>query len=141
MTSRVLACAVALLASFEAAAQVVTVPALPKKGYIGMSYGVAGGLIPETDSTAARAVTYPVVSGVEECSPIALAGVKVGDVLTAVNGRDARILPLFGKHGTASGRVHVLTVQRGEESLQVTLTVAEPLAEGEKPSDRCGNAE
>lgn len=72
MTNRVLACAVALLASFEAAAQVVTVPALPKKGYIGMSYGVAGGLIPETDSTAARAVTYPVVSGVEECPPIAL---------------------------------------------------------------------
>ena len=69
MTTRVLACAVALLASFEAAAQVVTVPALPKKGYIGMSYVVAGGLIPETHSTAARAVTYPVVFGVEECSP------------------------------------------------------------------------
>ena len=34
-----------------------------------MSYVVAGGLIPETDSTAARAVTYPVVFGVEKCPP------------------------------------------------------------------------
>ena len=54
-----------------------------------------------------------------------------------VDGRDGRLLPLFPGGPYLPGTVHRVTVRRGERLLELTLTLAEPLAEGEDPSDRC----
>ena len=91
----------------------------------------------ENDSTPRRSASYPVVIGVAKCSPAVAAGLRVGDVIEKVDGRDARLLPLFGEAVNGPGAVHQLVVRRDDKLLETTMTRTKQLGEHEKPSDRC----
>lgn len=123
----------------EARAQV---PPLPGVGYHGLSWSMAGFALPlaANDSTPRRSASYPVVTGVATCSPAEAAGLHVGDVIEEVDGRDARLLPLFGETVHGPGAVHQLMVRRDDELVETTITRTRPLGEHEKPSDRCAAA-
>ena len=62
---------------------------------------------------------YPEVVLVRSCSPAALAGIKVGDKLVAVDGLDAKDAPVFGD--SKPGTVHRVALRRGDEVLEVTF--------------------
>lgn len=118
-------------------AQPTAVPPSPDRGYIGLGWSFP--LAVETDSAGVRrAARYSTVVQVDKCSPAERAGFKVGDALKVVDGQDGRIVPLFMvQDKRLPGSVHVVTVQRGEELIELTMTSTEPLREGEKPADRC----
>lgn len=93
------------------------------------------------DSQPKQLNSYPVVVVVKTCSPAEAAGFEVGDELVRVDGRDGRLLPLFAGGPYGPGTLHRVTVRRGERLLELKLTLAEPLADGEDPSDRCEKLE
>lgn len=62
---------------------------------------------------------YPEVVFVRPCSPAALAGIMVGDTLVAVDGRDAKDVPVFG--GSRPGTDHRVVLRRGDDMLEVTF--------------------
>ena len=63
---------------------------------------------------------YPVITGVHPCSPADSAGVRVGDLLIRINGRDAReVPPPF--HESKAGVVQELELRRGDEHLRVSV--------------------
>lgn len=62
---------------------------------------------------------YPEVVLVRSCSPAALAGIKVGDKLVAVDGQDAKDAPVFGD--SKPGTVHRVALRRGDEVLEITF--------------------
>ncbi len=112
----------------------VAVPPSPDRGYIGLGWSFPLA-VEEDESGVMRASGYSVVVQVDKCSPAEKAGFQAGDVLKVVSGRDGRIVPLF--EGIRPGTVHIVTVERGEEVLDLTMTIEEPLGEGETPADRC----
>lgn len=100
------------------------VPGKPVPAYTGFNYGgTLGG--------------HPSVHSVAKCSPADLAGLRVGDVILVFDGQDTREVPLFRDSSEEPGTVHVMTVRRGEETIEIVLTSTEPLAKDEKPADRC----
>lgn len=127
----------------EAQAQALP-PSSPDVGYHGLSWSMGAfalalalAELAENDSTPRRSASYPVVTGVAECSPAAAAGLRVGDVIEKVDGRDARLPPLFGEAVNGPGAVHQLVVRRDDKLLETTMTRTKQLGEHEKPSDRC----
>lgn len=118
-------------------AQAVAPPS-PDKGYIGLGWSFPLDL-EEDESGVMRASGYSVVVQVDKCSPAEKAGFQVGDVLKVVSGRDGRIVPLF-EGVNRPGTVHIVTVERGEEVLDLTMTIEEPIGEGETPADRCDSS-
>ena len=69
---------------------------------------------------------YPVIRQVTEGSAAARAGLAVGDTLLAVNGRDARLPPIFPDR--TAGVRYVLRVRRGGEERELTYIYPAPPA-------------
>jgi S1-C subfamily serine protease len=65
---------------------------------------------------------YPVVSAVR--APAEAAGLKTGDVILAIDGRDSRDGPMF--RDLAPGKRYRLHVRRGGEELDLELEAAAP---------------
>lgn len=127
---------VVALAAPSVAAQVVPyLPPAPHAGYIGLGWRPGVQVVSWDGTRPARTRDYPVVTTVYECSPAEDAGFRVGDVVEVVDGQDGRILPLFDD--SRPGAAHVVTVRRGGERLELTVTRTEQLRASEEPSDRC----
>lgn len=112
-------------------------PPRPSQGWSGLGWVNGPRVARADDSQPKQLKSYPVVFVIRGCSPAELAGFEFGDELVSVDGRDGRLLPLFPGGPSAPGTVHEVTVRRGERLLELTLTLAEPPAEDEDPSDRC----
>lgn len=120
-----------------AKAQVTLVkPANESLGFLGFGWRGVAVLGPDSDSPIQS--RYPAVTSVNKCSPAEKAGLRVGDELMIVDGRDTRQPgSIFGDSNTEAGAVHTFTVRRGEELIELTMTRTEPLGKNEKPADRC----
>jgi S1-C subfamily serine protease len=64
---------------------------------------------------------FPVVSAVDSGSAAQAAGIAVGDVILAVNGKNGREGRLFRER--APGTKYVLSVRRGEEVKEITFVM------------------
>lgn len=112
-------CAALALHAGEAAAQetVTSAPTGRSGANLGFGYSVSGGL--ETGPNGEmRMKSHPRVNQVVPNSTSARAGLRVGDVILSVNGRDSRIVPPFG--GFKPGDTIVLRIRRGDEEREVT---------------------
>lgn len=78
------------------------------------------------------AADYPVVSVVRPQSGAAEAGLAVGDVVLAVDGRDGRERGLF-RH-LEPGQRYVLRIRRGTEVLELTLVARPPRTRERAPA-------
>lgn len=112
-------------------------PPSPTQGWSGLGWINGPRAVRTDDSQPRQLESYPTVFVVRECSPAESAGFEFGDELVSVDGRDGRLLPLFPDSPHPPGTVHQVTVRRDEKLLELMLTLAEPLAEEEDPSDRC----
>jgi len=83
---------------------------------IEFSYGWTEGPIVKPDGTA-QFENYPVVKDVTPDSPASEAGVRSGDVIVSVNGRDGRSPPLF--NNVRPEEPVVLRVRRGDEEREI----------------------
>lgn len=136
--NRAIALMVSLLGCPVASVAQLAVPSSPDAVYIGLGWSFPLA-VEEDESGVMRATGYSVVVQVDKCSPAERAGFRVGDVLKVVSGRDGLIVPLF-QGINKPGTTHVVTIQRGEEVLDLTMTVEEPLREDETPADRCDDS-
>ena len=109
-----------------AAQELIVIPRKPGDGYLGILYRPLD--IMESDITKRR---FPVVTGIEPCSPVHIAGVEPGDILVRVNDRDAREP---GRFAGEIGTEYVLEVLRDGESrefeftrIELPSTVPEPV--------------
>lgn len=66
------------------------------------------------------------VNAVQEGSPVAEAGLAVGDVLLTVDGNAVTGIPVFP--GAAPGRQYTVRVRRGGEEKEFTVVAAPPQA-------------
>ena len=133
-------CAVLALSwPVTARAQVdLDMPPADNVGYLGFGWARVAVLGPDPDSPPQSGGTYPVVDNVDKCSPAEKAGLRVGDELMVVDGRDAgRPGYIFGDSRGGPGTVHTFTVRRGAELIELTVTSTEPLGKNERPADRC----
>lgn len=111
-------------------------------GWLGMNFSRGSGFsamanaLMAGDSAPTRLESWPVVMRVETCSPAETAGFEIHDVLVEIDGRDARIEPLFGNKSDP-GVTHVVTVRRAGELVELTVTRGEPVGVDEDPTDRC----
>jgi C-terminal processing protease CtpA/Prc len=81
-------------------------------------YGWDGGFTVGPDGKA-RLATYPRVQRVIAGSPAEAAGLRVGDELVVVDGRDGKQPPLFD-HARAGTRV-LLRIRRGDEEREISF--------------------
>jgi len=108
-----------LLPARAHAQQGVTAPAAANAVNPGFAHVFAGGIARTASGWMARA--YPTVSSVVEGSAAARAGLRVGDVIVSLNGRDARRPPLLA--GVSRGTEVVLRVRRGDEERDIRYQV------------------
>jgi predicted metalloprotease with PDZ domain len=87
---------------------------------IGLGYGALPNMSGRSVSGFSE---HPVVRMVVDGSGAAQAGIRVGDVLLSVNGKDAREGRLFPDR--QPGTRYVVRIRRGTEEREVTLVVAE----------------
>jgi len=66
-----------------------------------------------------RSVDYPIVSRVDSGSVAARAGLRIGDVLLSVNGKDGREAQLFRLEKGAER--WVMRIRRGTEEMELTM--------------------
>ncbi len=97
--------------------ELLVIPRDPSDGYIGIRYRPLD--IMQSDITKRR---FPVVIGVEPCSPVHIAGLEPGDILVRVNDRDAREP---GRFPGGIGTEYVLEVLRDGESHKLEFTRVE----------------
>jgi S1-C subfamily serine protease len=71
-----------------------------------------------------RFADYPVVTAVADSSEAQKAGIRVGDVILQVNGRDGREAALFRNRNP--GTQYRLTVRRGTQPLELSFTFGAP---------------
>lgn len=106
------------------AQEILYIPGTPSPSYAGFDYGgQLGG--------------HPSVHFVAKCSPADRAGLRVGDVILVFDGQDTSKVPLFRGSPDEPGTVHVMTVRRGDETIELVLTSTERPAKDEKPEERC----
>jgi S1-C subfamily serine protease len=124
----ILAAAAALLALHPAGVAAQTVRASHNMtharpaGVAPLGFSMA--LVPRRSTNGVLAIDYPVVKEVTPGSNAARAGLFAGDTILAINGRDARQLPLFpDQHG---GTWYVLRVRRGMEERMLTYVFPTP---------------
>lgn len=67
---------------------------------------------------------YPVVSHVFSGSPAQAAGLRAGDAILRVNGRDGTEMTAY--HNRHVGKAYTLVVQRGMQEVEITFTLVEP---------------
>ena len=108
-------------------------------GWLGLSWSndwaLANALL-AGDSAPTRLEAWPVVTRVATCSPAEAAGFEMHDVLMDVDGKDARIRPIWGNE-IGPGATHVVTVRRAGKLVELTATRGEPVGRDEEPEDRC----
>lgn len=98
---------------------------------------IANPLMPG-DSVPMPLKSYPAVTEVFKCSPAEAAGFEIDDELMEVDGKDARIRPIFGfADRRAPGVTQLVTVRRDGKLVELTLTRGEPYGRDEDPEDRC----
>lgn len=114
-------CALLAIGAAEAGAQqTIRTPgsASARDRWLTFSYGWDGGITLGPDGRA-RMDTYPVVREVAADSLAARAGLRAGDVIVSVNGRDGKSPPLF--NGIRPGQEVVLRVRRDDEEREITF--------------------
>lgn len=94
-----------------AAQEAISTPSTRNGPSVGFSYGAAGGVY-RNRAGDWESREYPTVQRLQDGSPAARAGVRAGDVIISVDGRDSRRLPVF--RGLQHGQVLVLRVRRGD---------------------------
>jgi hypothetical protein len=78
-----------------------------------------------------RLTDYPIVTRVDSGSVSAAAGLKLGDVLLSVNGKDGREAQLFRrKHGETRW---IIRVRRGEEEKELVMEVPPSMLAASRP--------
>lgn len=112
-------CAAALLHPGRASAQdVSSAPARNARGAnVGWAYAWSGGVVTGPDG-AMRKRNHPRVTQVAAGSVGARAGLRVGDIIVFINGRDSRSMPMFV--GVKPGDTIVLRVRRGDEEREIS---------------------
>ncbi len=112
-----LCCAAQLaLPSGLAAQQAISTPGSGKALGPGFSWGSEGGIY-RSASGQWVAREYPKVAKVKPASAAARAGVREGDVIVFVDGRDSRQLPVF--RGLRPGSTIVLRIRRGDDEREI----------------------
>jgi|1186.fasta_scaffold43615_2 S1-C subfamily serine protease len=96
----------------------------------GMLY--SPGVIELQPDSPPRSVDYPVVSRVDSGSVSARAGLRIGDVLLSVNGKDGREARLFRLENGAER--WVMRIRRGTEEMELTMEVPPSMRRGRAPS-------
>lgn len=86
-------------------------------------YGWTGGISPGPDGRA-RVSTYPRVVDVVPSSPAAQAGLRAGDTIVSVNGRDGMSPPLF--ENVRAGTRVVIRIRRSDEEREISFVPREP---------------
>lgn len=107
--------------------QVFSRPSKPGTGSLGFAYGAP---ITLTGDGQARWADYPTIEDVIAGSEAERLGIRAGDVILKVNGKDALDPRLF--HDWKPGTRYALRLRRGNEEREVTVTVYVP--EAERPS-------
>lgn len=112
-----------------AASQVVVSPA-PGSGFLGFGWLPYGELRLRVGSDGELAVPpleerpYPLITAVAPCSPADSAGIRAGDVMVRINGRDARERP-HPFHESRPGVLQEIELQRDGELFTVSLRETE----------------
>lgn len=146
---RISAAAVVLLTVFlvqPLQGQVVAKPPAPGTGWMGFSWRPFPGGFPKMERDAqgrfllpsVEERPFPLISGVTVCSPAHEAGLRIGDLLTRINGLDARETPPPFRE-SKPGAVQELEILRDGKTLHITLVEVEAPAEPldcENPSRR-----
>jgi S1-C subfamily serine protease len=97
------------------------------RGVAGVEKGPPRGFVYEgrpTDGDPPRWADFPVVRHVFSGSPALAAGLRVGDVILRVNGREGT--ETGGYRGGAVGSTYSLVVQRGFERVEISFVLVEP---------------
>lgn len=89
-------------------------------GPLGFRYGGT----PDFTVSPPRWADYPVVVHVFQNSPALAAGLREGDVILKVNGRDGCEATAY--HAHAPGTRYTLVVQRGREQKEISFVLVEP---------------
>jgi S1-C subfamily serine protease len=113
-----------------AAAQQASSAATQRRGTVELfGYGWEGGIAVGPDGKP-RLASYPRVRRVIAGSPAEAAGLRVGDQVVNVDGRDGKEPPLF-EHARVGTRV-VLRIRRGDEEREISFVPrrAAPAAPG-----------
>lgn len=99
-------------------------PPKPGAASLGFMYGAP---IAQAGDGRIKWAEYPTIKEVLAGSEAERLGIRAGDVILAVNGKDAHDPRLLGDR--KPGTRYVLRLQRGEEEREVTVTVYVPEAE------------
>ena len=112
-------CAVLVLPGRPAAAQeaVTAAPTAARGANVGFAYAWSGGITVGPDGRM-RKKHPPRVTQVVPGSVGARAGIRVGDIIVSVNGRDSRAMPMFGN--LKPGETVVLRIRRGDEEREIS---------------------
>lgn len=104
-------------------ARSITAPARDPGGPRGAILGFVYSGRPD-DGREMRWADYPVVSHVFSGSPAQAAGLRAGDAILRVNGRDGTEMTAY--HNRHVGKTYTLVVQRGLREVEITFTLVEP---------------
>lgn len=105
-----------------AAQQSTTAEAASQVTSLGFSYGGGGGVDVASDGSI-RSLEFPVVRRVHPGSNAQRAGLMAGDTIVAVNGRNAKVRPLFDNR--RPGTRIVMRIRRNGEEREVSFVLAD----------------
>jgi membrane-associated protease RseP (regulator of RpoE activity) len=133
-TASLLACLLIAVAAYGQGEVASVPPGSPNRATMrtptGMLYYV--GVIDIQPDGPPTAENYPIVSRVDSGSVSARAGLRIGDVLLAVNGKDGREAQLFRLEKGAER--WVMRIRRGTEEMELTMEVPASMRRGRAPS-------
>lgn len=120
LTFFTLACTLAAVAPAHAQVESRQLRGNGPIGPLGFRYGGT----PDLSVRPPRWADYPVVMHVFQNSPALAAGLREGDVILKVNGRDGCEATAY--HAHAPGTPYTLVVQRGREQKVISFVLVEP---------------